>query len=199
MFTVILLKLKKMVLENAASVILIVVLTLFTVFLLYQGYDKIKGVLGFDTVSTLKTKLEQEKTTNSVLIDANKSLEDSNTISTDVKDNTIEAITDLHDKENASKKDLIELMRKKDAEIEKLLLLQKAKESNNTKLAGVSSEPIKVVTTEVTKTSKSVITKVNKTPSGTAEPTTIEKKISAVQIDAIWTAYNTTISEVNHA
>lgn len=161
--TVIILKwLQSKIMGNLSSVLLIVGMTIIVIFLLSSGLGKLKGLLGFETIDSVKTELAIETNNREQLTSVNKSLT-SDIVMTEAVNKVVEAaIVKRFEDIETFKSNTNQEISSKDREIEAL------------------KEQLRVSAIQQTETKPIVKAKVK---------SSVEKKISHVQVSALWSKY----------
>jgi hypothetical protein len=172
MFIIVFGWLKTKVLSNASSLIFIAVLLGIVSVIVIPSCERIKGFFGYDTVDTLKAKLDTERLNNQFILSSNVNLEKTLAITEQSSLLTIDIIKEQDSFVNKTSKNLNTVLTAKTIAIEKIKVKYAAKVTKDVPDKNTSKKP------QVTK-------KVN-----TTTPDAIETELSKVQIDSIWEVYN---------
>jgi len=170
---------KTRVLPNLLYIVGVVILVILTGILLYKTIDKVTGMLGFDTVASLKESLNKEINNKEQLLSVNRSLTNDVAVSDKISKEALKTVVDVNTKVARSKDDYDAIVRKKDKEIQ--LLLEKQRKLQ-----------LAIDSKDHNKPSKHSYN-THKTSSSNADQSEVSKdiarKISTVQITAVWDKY----------
>jgi len=176
MATILTIWFKTRVLPNILYIVGVVILVILTGILIYKSVDTVKGMLGFDTVDSVKESLNKEINNREQLLSVNKSLTNDVAVSDKINKEVLKTVVDVNTKVAKSKDDYDDIVRKKDKEIQ--LLLEKQRELQLAIDSKDHSKPLKSsFNTHKTSNSNTDQGEVSKD---------VAKKISTVQITAVW-------------
>ncbi len=178
------------IIPNLTHILFIGLLVFIAGSLIYTGSDKIRGLLGMDTISSLKDTIKTQKSNAVVLDSVNVGMKKNLDINTAVSKDTINAIVKLNDTKLNDKQKLIEELAIKDKLIKALIDKTKLLEDNSTNVNAAIVAPITTLKpiTKISTTKKNIITPTVKI----SHSKNMQSKVSGVsnvQITAIWGKY----------
>jgi len=181
------------VIPNLSHIVFIGILLFIATSLIYKGMDKIKGIFGMDTVSSLSATIKTKDNNIAVLDTSNASMSKGLEVATKSSKDAIKAVTDLNTSKDKSRQQLLNDLAAKDALIQKLTT-----NNNPTTISVKGSSVVKGKVTPTlkvsTKVTPSVKVKVQLLDKVHPPSPTLEKKISTLQINAIWNTYNSVVT-----
>ena len=119
MFTI--LAIKKFFLGNTLSIVFIGLIIALLAIIIIPNLNQISEKLGFETRTSLKTKLVKEQQNTQVAIDANRTLEGTISVIEKSKDNALNTIEEHHETVKKTEKKVHEIVVKKNQTIAKVL------------------------------------------------------------------------------
>jgi len=174
------------IIPNLTHILLIGVLLILISILIYNGSERLRTILGMDTISSLRVTVKNQKIKSEVLQTNTQAMKQAVEIGNKSWNDKLDAVIKVNNTSNKLSNNLRDMLIKKDLVIRKLQSEIATRTSLKSEIGKRSTIPTVKILSSTTEDIHIVKPKTN---TRTVKDRLTQKKISSVQIAAVWTKY----------